>query len=256
MHNTQLNNVGHGGLCKSAKVQGPITMEERENMNKYRNLMARMGGALLLAGAFVAMSPARADAALMVWICNDAACAGEVAVTDNMAGDLNPAAGAITVITAAGSVELATSYPFIGSPAEPVLNVTYNLGSADFAALVDPWIYASQDAFTGQGSLYFEADASNGSGVATAYAGAGAFAPPGNAGDIVGGPCIMDCNDTGVAPAAPYYLAIGLNITPGAGGGASGDATITVVPEPASMALFGLGLFGVGVMSRRRKARR
>jgi hypothetical protein len=221
-------------------------------MRNYRNMMARMGGALLLAGAFVVATPAQADAALMVWICNDAACAGEVAITDNGAGDVNPVAGAVTVITAGGSVELATSYPFIGSQAQPVLNVTYNFGAADFAALVTPYVYASQDNFTGGGTAYFEADASNGSGTATAFAGIGPFAPPGAAGDIIGGPCLMDCTDTGSAPAAPYYLAIGLGVTAGNGGGASGDATL-VVPEPASMALFGLGLLGVGVMSRRRK---
>ena len=225
-------------------------------MKSYRQMAARIGGVLLLASAFVVMNAAQSDAALMVWICNDAACAGEVPVTDNLAGDVNPTLGAITVITPAGSVELASTYPFLGTPTEPVLNLTYSFGRADFVLLSGtPFVYAAQTGFLlSPGTAIFDANASNGGGTATAWAGTfpSVFNPPGNPLEIIGGPCLMPCSDTGNVPAAPYFLAVGVAVTPGAGGGASGDATVTV-PEPASMALFGLGLFAVGVVSRRRK---
>lgn len=233
-------------------------------MNKYRSVMARVGGALLLAGAFVVMSPAQADAALMVWVCNDAACDGlgpDIVVTDNGAGDATSLTdGKITVALAGGSIELASSYPFIGTANQPVLTLVYEFGSADFAAFgPTPYIYTAMDGFLlTPGIAHFEADASLGGGTGTAYAGNGAFVP-GQVTDIIGGPCSIDpveCNDSGAVPGAPYYLAIGLQVTAGTGGGATGDANLTVVPEPASLALFGMGLFGVGVMSRRRLARK
>jgi len=210
----------------------------------------RMGAVFLLAFGMALVNAKPAEAALQVWICNDALCAGEVAVTDNLAGDVNPVLGAITVITGAGSVELATSYPFTGSPANPFLNLTYSFGATDFGILGTPYVFASQTGFTGVGSARLEANASNGGGITTAYAGAGAFTPP--TGTAIIGPLPMDFVASGSVPAAPYYLALGIQVTAGVGGAASGDATITV-PEPASMTLFGLGLLGAGFTARRRR---
>ena len=45
-------------------------------MRLHRHMLARVSSVLLLAGAFVVMSAARADATLIVYVCNDAACGG------------------------------------------------------------------------------------------------------------------------------------------------------------------------------------
>jgi hypothetical protein len=144
------------------------------------------------------------------------------------------------------------SYPAAGSLDRPYLNLTYRLTSA----APGPFIYASFDGFTPPTSapLRFTANASDGTGSATVYGGATPFAPPGifGAGALFG-PQLMPVATSVFGPLNnPYFLAIGLQVVPGTSGLASGDATLQV-PEPAMMALFGLGLFGAGVASRRRR---
>jgi hypothetical protein len=50
----------------------------------------------------------------------------------------------------------------------------------------------------------------------------------------------------------PYSLTIGVMITRSSAGSTTGDLNLQV-PEPTSMALFGIGLMGVGAAARRRR---
>ena len=80
-------------------------------MNAYRRMLGKISSALLLAGAFVVVSAARADAALIVYICDQDDCGGAVTqIIDNGAGDTNPNVGRINASFAGGTIEtLATS---------------------------------------------------------------------------------------------------------------------------------------------------
>ena len=232
-------------------------------MKAYRNLLGRMVSGLLLAGAFVVLSAARADAALIVYICNDAACAAggtfvDQMITDNGAGDTNTTLGRISAQVAGGTViELASSYPSVGTAATPTLKLSYDLDLVGFAALdFTPYFFATQDGFTTTGLAGVEADASSGGGTASLYTGAGVFAPgPGNFSLVSPGAavasCVLDCNTAAATFAtAPYYLAIQVAPTPDAAG-ASGDVTVTVPDGGSTAMLLGSMLFAFGAFRRK-----
>ena len=224
------------------------------NMIAYRRLLARIASALVLAGAFVVASAERADAALIVWICNDVACSagGDTMVVDNGAGDTNAAVGRISVSVSDGHAsEFASSYPSAGSPTSPILSLNYDIDAQGFAALNNtPYFFATQDGFMSTGTLGIQADASAGGGTVNVFSGAGSFLPPGGAAIFT---CALDC--TGSAPtfgATPYYLAIRVNPTAGVGGGARGDVTVQTVPDGGTTAtLLGSVLLAVGMLRRR-----
>ncbi len=214
-------------------------------MKAYRNMLGKVVSGLLLAGAFVVVTAARAEAGLIVYVCNDATCSGgdDFVIVDDGIGDANSAVeGQITAVIAGIGIELATSYPRVGDPSQPYLNLTYSIGDLSVFGGT-PYLYALQDGFTYQGNVLVEADASDGSGQVAVYADLGApiFS------------CLaMDCAGTGLAPAAPYFLMIQVQPTAGGLGSASGDVTITAVPDGGStMMLLGSVLVGFGAFRRK-----
>src|SRR5215203_3075407 len=181
-------------------------MQGRSIMKLNQRTLTKWVSSFMLAGALVALNAARAEAVLIVYACNDIGCVGDPFVADGGGGD---------------------TYPAVGSPASPYLNLTYSITAAGFASLGGtPYLYAVETGYTGVGTLNFSADASNppagNAGQASLLGNTGAFAFPGN----VLFTCVMDCAGSAGAPAAPYYLAIRLQPNAGIDGAASGDATV------------------------------
>lgn len=229
---------------------------------------------LLLAGLAVVGTAPTADAAFVAAICDDAACngAGDVIVNDEGAGDTAlGVAGLIGVtgLNVAGweiTISTNTTKPLSGTAASPFINLTYSLFNPVGGTAAPIWLYAGDTDFTGTGSVHLAVNSStadqdtvglalggdnnlvgaNGLNLTPLLAtvsASGVFSTT-----ITGGPV-----PTAVAPGSPYALTAGVAITDTGGIGTStGDVTVTV-PEPAMTALFGLGLFGAAVASRRRR---
>jgi hypothetical protein len=214
--------------------------------------------------AFVVASSGRADASFMLQLQESGF--ATLQITDNGAGDSNPAIGQITFLGPYGdyalNVDTGTSYPAPGggTPAKPLVDLSYNASSStgglDPAALV---ISLSQTGFTGLGGGTFSiAGTSSGSGDLTTDAVywsqlntdfalthqiGGTLTLPGGNGFQAG---------FGAGPnSSPYSLTEVVTIDHSAGDhNSTGDALLTV-PEPASMALFGLGMLAVAARRRR-----
>jgi hypothetical protein len=222
--------------------------------------LARLSSVLFLAGAFMVLSAARADATLIVWVCDDPVCAagGDFVAVDDGGSDADSTDGSISFIIAGYANVLASSYPAQGSAADPVLTLNYSLTADAFATFGTPYVFAAQDSFTASpGTMMLQANSALGGGTASFYAGPGTFGPPPFAGAPILS-CALDCATSfAPAPASPYHLAIGVAPTAGPGAGASGDASILVspvqtVPDGGSTAaLLGSILLGFGMLRRK-----
>ena len=225
----------------------------------------------------------KADASFFAAICDDLACAGgnDFIILDNngnlsgggAANDNIAAIGAINFSTSAFGYSLAVntsqSKPIIGSASAPQLDLTFTATTSN-SINNNIFLYASDTDFLGVGShpflLTLGGTSSGGSGTVTGrawggtsntalqFSGANLF---GTAGPL-SGPAFSDStsgNFTSVV--SPYSLTIGVAVNRTSAGTTTGDLNLAVstVPEPASMALFGLGLMGVGAVNRRHKVK-
>lgn len=220
---------------------------------------------LLSAAALAAslLTPVSSQAAFVAWICNDFSCTGgdgDIFVVDNAAGDGSAVNGAIVFSTSAFGysflLNASQSKPLIGSASQPQLDLTFSATTQGAAGPV--YLWAIDDGFTGSGgpySLTLGGTNSGGSGTATAsvYANTSSFLVD----SVVGTGAAFAAASSGsfVAPSNPYLLALLIQVSRSTAGTTTGDGNFSV-PEPGTLALAGLAMFGIAATRIRRRSPR
>lgn len=232
-----------------------------------KNAPIIFGISVLLFGATVTVKNANAVAMMKLTDGNG----NTVTVSDNGVGDTHALLGAIVVNQALGNwdinVDTGLTKPAIGNADNPHLDLGFinvsNMGAAgnpetlkieltdvDFLDLsgsgVQGLLLNWGGTTQGTVSANLWADAGNNAfGMVTLLGSAGAFGP--------GAFATSDALSFATA-GTPYSLTIELNLSHDGSQGTttSGNLELTAVPEPAILALMGLGLAGIGYQRRRK----
>ena len=239
-------------------------------------MLLRTGSTALFAAVIMAcvVAPTRkADATLITYICDDAACLGgnDTIVTDQGPGDNFPGSAMVGQVNA-GAVNFAgftivtntsQSKPLIGSAGIPQLDISFAVTTSDNAAHTI-YLYASDTGFTYVGAGRLELGGTqppSGDGNSlTAFAYGAASNTNFDRSNLLGsiGPdntspfALSASLPSGIPPVSPYSVTIGLKIDRASAGTTTGDLNVRAVPEPMSIALLGSGLLAAGLFRRKR----
>lgn len=192
-----------------------------------------------------------------------------VTIEDQIGGDLNGSAGSILWVGSVDgwtvNVAAALSKPFLGSPANPVLDITYSVTHTSGAAATTLTIESTDTGFTPLPG-YPLLGTINGNAIGTGLTGTYEIfydntntefgTTTGSLAANFGGGSYMET--TGLLPVAgaiPYSITQRLVFSAPLGVTTTGDAKLEAVPEPATIGIFSVAGIGLGLIrfSRRRK---
>jgi hypothetical protein len=213
---------------------------------------------LAMTAAVIVGSAVSSEAAFIAYICNDQACAGgdDFAVADGNGDGVIVNFGSYFGFTL--TLNASASKPALDNGMDLDYDVIAGSGSGTI------YFFASDTDFAGPATLSATYGGTNDDGGTSQAIICGGNDNTSSPADTLSGPCVLSASQgTGAfgtsfgplsATANPYAVTIGVGVTIQAGDAASGDLRLNSAPEPTSMGLFGLALFGLAGAVRKRFA--